>query len=74
MVKYVCNAFHALKVTFANEIGTLCQQLDVDALAVMKISCRYQLNISAPISRRALRSVDRAYQRCPRTRQFGKAT
>jgi GDP-mannose 6-dehydrogenase len=47
MVKYVCNAFHALKVTFANEIGTLCRQLDVDALAVMKIfTSDTRLNIS----------------------------
>ena len=47
MVKYVCNAFHALKVTFANEIGTLCQQLDVDALAVMKVFMSdTRLNIS----------------------------
>jgi len=47
MVKYVCNAFHALKVTFANEIGTLCRQLEVDALAVMKIFMSdRRLNIS----------------------------
>src|SRR6266436_7622378 len=47
MVKYVCNAFHALKVTFANEIGTVCRQLDVDALAVMKIFMSdTRLNIS----------------------------
>jgi len=47
MVKYVCNAFHALKVTFANEIGTLCQQLEVDALAAMKIFMSdRRLNIS----------------------------
>src|SRR5215469_3888437 len=37
MVKYVCNCFHALKVTFANEIGTLCRHLDVDVQDVMKI-------------------------------------
>jgi GDP-mannose 6-dehydrogenase len=37
MVKYVCNCFHALKVTFANEIGTLCRHLDVDEQDVMKI-------------------------------------
>ncbi len=37
MVKYVCNAFHALKVAFANEVGTLCRQLDVDERAVMEI-------------------------------------
>jgi len=37
MVKYVCNAFHALKVAFANEVGTLCRQLDVDEQAVTKI-------------------------------------
>jgi len=28
MVKYVCNAFHALKVNIRDEIGTLCQQLE----------------------------------------------
>jgi GDP-mannose 6-dehydrogenase len=48
MVKYVCNAFHALKVTFANEIGTLCRQMEVDAQAVMKIFVSdTRLNISA---------------------------
>ncbi|HTC93235.1 MAG TPA: nucleotide sugar dehydrogenase [Terriglobales bacterium] len=37
MVKYVCNAFHALKISFANEIGTLCRQLDVDEPTVTEI-------------------------------------
>ena len=37
MVKYVCNAFHALKVAFANEIGTLCNALDVDPAKVTEI-------------------------------------
>ena len=47
MVKYVCNAFHALKVTFANEIGSLCRQLEVDACAVTKIfTADKKLNIS----------------------------
>lgn len=47
MVKYVCNAFHALKVTFANEIGSLCSQLDVDAGTVMNIfTADKRLNIS----------------------------
>src|SRR6266852_9081005 len=47
MVKYACNAFHALKVTFANEIGTLCRRLDVDGRAVMKIfMADTSLNIS----------------------------
>jgi len=47
MVKYSCNAFHALKVTFANEIGTLCRRLDVDGQAVMKIfMADTSLNIS----------------------------
>ncbi len=48
MVKYVCNVFHALKVTFANEIGSLCHELDVDAGAVTKIFLAdTRLNISA---------------------------
>ncbi len=47
MVKYACNAFHALKVTFANEIGTLCRRLDVNGEAVMKIfMADTSLNIS----------------------------
>jgi GDP-mannose 6-dehydrogenase len=37
MVKYVANAFHALKVCFANEIGDLCTALGADAQEVMRI-------------------------------------
>jgi GDP-mannose 6-dehydrogenase len=37
MLKYASNAFHALKVAFANEIATVCQQADVDAEAVMNV-------------------------------------
>src|SRR6266704_1325672 len=47
MVKYVCNVFHALKVTFANETGSLCNELGVDAGAVAKIFLAdTRLNIS----------------------------
>jgi len=47
MVKYACNAFHALKVTFANEVGALCAQLDVDEREVIKIFLSdTKLNIS----------------------------
>ena len=48
MVKYVCNAWHALKVAFANEIGTLARELEVDAESVMEIfASDTKLNISA---------------------------
>jgi GDP-mannose 6-dehydrogenase len=48
MVKYVCNAFHALKVAFANEMGTMCKQLSVDESAVMDVfTSDTRLNISA---------------------------
>jgi GDP-mannose 6-dehydrogenase len=47
MLKYACNAFHAVKVTFANEIGRLSQAVDVDGRQVMDLVCRdKRLNIS----------------------------
>lgn len=47
MVKYSCNNFHALKITFANETARLCEALGVDAFEVMDLVCRdTQLNIS----------------------------
>ena len=47
MVKYFSNCYHALKVGFANEMGTLCKQLGVDAQQVSKIfTSDTKLNIS----------------------------
>src|SRR5262245_55897001 len=37
MIKYSCNAFHALKVAFANEIGTICRSMGVDPKTVADI-------------------------------------
>jgi GDP-mannose 6-dehydrogenase len=48
MAKYVCNAFHALKVSFANEVAQLSECLEVDGRRVMEILCMdKKLNISA---------------------------
>ena len=47
MVKYCCNNFHALKITFANETARLCEALAIDPFEVMDLVCRdTQLNIS----------------------------
>jgi len=47
MVKYASNAYHALKVAFANEIGALSQHLGIDGRAVMSVFCEDRdLNIS----------------------------
>jgi GDP-mannose 6-dehydrogenase len=48
MVKYFSNCYHALKVGFANEMGTMCKHLGVDAQAVTKIfTSDTKLNISS---------------------------
>lgn len=47
MMKYCCNNFHALKITFANETARLCEALGVNAFEVMDLVCKdTQLNIS----------------------------
>ncbi len=47
MVKYACNAFHALKIVFANEMGRLSQSLGIDSRSVMQLVTQdRQLNIS----------------------------
>jgi GDP-mannose 6-dehydrogenase len=47
MVKYVSNAFHALKITFANEVGIFAQAAGLDSHEVMRLVCLdTKLNVS----------------------------
>ena len=51
-VKYLCNVFHALKIVFANEAGSVLKAYGMDGREVMKIFCQdTQLNISAAYMR-----------------------
>jgi GDP-mannose 6-dehydrogenase len=47
MIKYACNAFHAVKIGFSNEMGALCERLGISPAEVMNTVCEdRKLNIA----------------------------
>jgi len=47
IIKYVNNSWHALKVAFGNEVGSICKALNIDSYEVMELFCKDKiLNIS----------------------------
>jgi len=48
MIKFVNNSFHALKVSFANEVGSICREIGMDSHELMEIFCKDdKLNLSS---------------------------
>jgi GDP-mannose 6-dehydrogenase len=48
LLKYACNAFHALKIAFANEIGSICESLELNPVQLMQVFCHdHVLNCSS---------------------------
>jgi GDP-mannose 6-dehydrogenase len=55
LLKNVCNAYHAVKVVFANEVGALCAAAGIDGIEMMRVFCEdKKLNVSSAYLRPGL--------------------